>query len=117
MLALDGSAAAGATLDPGRAPGGVGARLGDPVQTDASSAGRTRDGRAVGLDPGAVVRLLERMAASLGALEAGLPQLGSRVAPRGDEGPAVRWLEDEELAAKLQRVLRRQAADRGIDLQ
>ncbi len=65
-----------------------------------------------------VVRLLEDVVGELGSIGARLAEAGQRVDRDGPNAiePAVRWLEDDELAGRLQRILMRQARGRGIDL-
>jgi hypothetical protein len=68
-----------------------------------------------------VVELLERAVRRLEGIESRLAE--TRVAPGtgaaiggSASAPAVEWLEDEELAGRLHRILRGQARRRGIVL-
>jgi len=57
-----------------------------------------------------LIRLAEQAVGDLAAVERRLAELGAR------EAPQVQWLEDDELAGRLQGILARQARQRGIDL-
>jgi hypothetical protein len=57
-----------------------------------------------------LIDLLERAVRDLAAAERRLAELG------GIQAPQVQWLEDDELAGRLQGILARQARRRGIDL-
>jgi hypothetical protein len=57
-----------------------------------------------------LIDLVEQAADGLAAVERRLAELGAR------EAPQVQWLEDDELAGRLQEILVRQARQRGIDL-
>ena len=77
----------------------------------------TRPGARV--DPAGLRRLaelLQQAVARMEGIEAHLAEGGDRFRPRQANDPAVRWLEDDELAGRLQRILRRQARDHGIDV-
>ncbi len=63
-----------------------------------------------------VVRLLEGVVGELGSIGAMLAEAGQWGSGPSGNAPAVRWLEDDELAGRLQRILMRQARGRGIDL-
>jgi len=54
--------------------------------------------------------LVEQAVGDLAAVGRRLAELGAQ------EGPQVQWLEDDELAGRLQGILARQARQRGIDL-
>jgi hypothetical protein len=58
--------------------------------------------------------LLERAVTRLEGIEAAAS--GERARRLEPAEPAVRWLEEDELAGRLDRILRQQARDRGIDL-
>lgn len=57
-----------------------------------------------------LIDLVAQAADDLAAVERRLAQLGAQQAPQ------VQWLEDDELAGRLQGILARQARQRGIDL-
>lgn len=57
-----------------------------------------------------LIDLLEQAVGDLAAAERRLAELG------GIQAPQVQWLEDDELAGRLQGILARQARRRGIDL-
>jgi hypothetical protein len=57
-----------------------------------------------------LVDLVEQAVGDLATVERRLVELGAR------EAPQVQWLEDDELAGRLQAILARQARQRGIDL-
>ena len=99
---------------PGRR-GGSGSRIADvlgPVGVPA------RGQELADSDPSLdrMVRLLQDVVGELGAISARLAEGGDRSLGSGRSEPAVRWLEDDELAGRLQRILMRQARSRGIDL-
>jgi len=99
---------------PGRRGGSV-TRIADVLGTAGAPAGRQE---LVDDDPSLdrMVRLLEDVVGELGAISARLTEGGNRPLGSGRSEPAVRWLEDDELAGRLQRILMRQARSRGIDL-
>lgn len=57
-----------------------------------------------------LINLLEQAVDDLAAAERRLAELG------GIQAPQVQWLEDDELAGRLQGILAGQARRRGIDL-
>ncbi len=63
-----------------------------------------------------MVRLLEELAGGLETLSARLEEAREWGSGPGRSEPSVRWLEEDELAGRLQRILARQARSRGIDL-
>jgi hypothetical protein len=61
-----------------------------------------------------LIGLVEQAVKELAAVERRLGELGER--QRESDVPAVEWLDDEELAGRLQAIFARQARRRGIDL-
>lgn len=93
------------------------ARLALAVQAAlASTAGRTGNAEAVAAP---LVESLARIVEQLTTIEFKFSQRAAVAAPaagRDEHSPAVQWLEDDDLAGRLQGILRRQARRRGIDL-
>ena len=61
-----------------------------------------------------LIGLVEQAVGDLATIERRLADLAAR--PAEPAAPAVEWLEDDDLAARLQGILSRQARQRGIDL-
>jgi hypothetical protein len=61
-----------------------------------------------------LIGLVEQAVGALATIEHRLADLAAR--PAEPAPPAVEWLEDDDLAARLQGILSRQARRRGIDL-
>jgi hypothetical protein len=61
-----------------------------------------------------LIDLVEQAVGGLATVERRLADLVAR--PAEPAAPAVEWLEDDDLAARLQGILSRQARQRGIDL-
>lgn len=97
----------GASRRPSTDGPGASGPLGDPASVPPQEGESRHLARLVHLMEQAVADLagVERRLAELSASEATIPAQ-----------PAVQWLEDEELAGRLQSILGRQARQRGIDL-
>jgi hypothetical protein len=94
-------------------PGYSGAPGGAPREAGFASAGRRRGPTAevpASRHLAKLIDLIEQAVGDLAAVERRLAELGVR------EAPQVQWLEDDELAGRLQGILARQARQRGIDL-
>jgi hypothetical protein len=62
-----------------------------------------------------LIELVEQAVGDLAAVERHLAELATTESTTA-AAPEVRWLEDDELAGRLQGILARQARQRGIDL-
>ena len=94
-------------------PGYSGTPVGAPPEAGFASAGRRRGPTAevpASRNLAKLIDLVEQAVGDLTAVERRLAELGVR------EAPQVQWLEDDELAGRLQGILARQARQRGIDL-
>ena len=84
--------------------------------TRPESAGRSGDGRLLD-QPAIVIQTLERIVEKLVNIETKYVELAADARQdAADAEPAIDWLNEEDLAARLQTILKRQARRRGIDL-
>jgi hypothetical protein len=93
-------------------------RMAEVLQTADSKSMKLGNGRLLE-QPTMIIQTLERIAEKLANIETKYVEIAAQAAQHaeaeGKEG-SVEWLNDDDLTARLQRILKRQARRRGIDL-